>query len=150
MSESEPIVPTVLNSQLSAELQSEVDFFLKWGYLIIDDVLTEKQLDTLRVALDETYEGIDDEKQFVGELLEQDERFGFLIDNPPVLERIKAILGNCVQLHSATSRVTKPGATDQDWHRDGPWPVDPRGTPYGSLPGQINCGYFLDELTMEL
>ena len=23
------------------------------------------------------------------------------------------------------------------------------GTPYGSLPAQINCGYFLDEFTME-
>jgi len=149
MSESGPIVPTVLNSQLSAELQSEVDFFLKWGYLVVDDALTEEQLETLKIALDETYEGVDDETQFVGELLEQDERFGFLIDNPPVLERIKAILGNCVQLHSATSRVTQPGATDQNWHRDGPWPVDPCGTPYGSLPGQVNCGYFLDELTME-
>ena len=45
--------------------------------------------------------------------------------------------------------TTKPGENDQNWHRDGPWPVDPNGTPYGSLPGQINCGYFLDELTME-
>ena len=159
MSEPGPIVPTVLNSQLSAELQSEVDFFLKWGYLVIDEALTEEQLDILRITLDETHEKVDKEKQspdevrsdshFIGELLEQDERFGFLIDHPPVIERIKAILGNCVQLHSATSRVTKPGATDQNWHRDGPWPVDPRGTPYGSLPGQINCGYFLDELTME-
>ncbi len=27
--------------------------------------------------------------------------------------------------------------------------MDPEGTPYGSLPGQINCGYFLDETTDE-
>lgn len=59
------------------------------------------------------------------------------------MRRMKAILGNCVQLHSATARVTQP---DQNWHRDGP---DPDNTPYGSTPGQINCGYFLDELTME-
>ena len=28
-------------------------------------------------------------------------------------------------------------------------PLDPNGTPYGSLPGQINCGYYLDEITCE-
>ena len=66
-----------------------------------------------------------------------------------VLTRMKAILGNCVQLHSATARVTQPGEPDQNWHRDGPWPMDPGNTPYGSIPGQINCGYFLDELTIE-
>jgi ectoine hydroxylase-related dioxygenase (phytanoyl-CoA dioxygenase family) len=62
---------------------------------------------------------------------------------------MKAILGNCVQLHSATARITKPGQPDQNWHRDGPWPMDPAGTPYGGIPGQINCGYYLDETTME-
>ena len=102
MSEPRTIVPTELNSQLSAELQSEVDFFLKWGYLVIEDALTEEQLNILRTTLDETHEKVDKEKQsldevrsdshFIGELLEQDERFGFLIDNPPVITRIKAIL----------------------------------------------------------
>ena len=26
-------------------------------------------------------------------------------------------------------------------------PAEGYGTPYGSAPGQINCGYYLDELT---
>ena len=69
-----------------------------------------------------------------------------LLDNPPVLERMQAILGTCVQLHSATARITESGQEDQNWHRDVPWPIDPDGTPYGALPGQINCGYYLDEL----
>ena len=62
---------------------------------------------------------------------------------------MKAILGECVQLHSATARVTLPGEKDQNWHRDVPWPVAPEGTPYGAIPGQINCGYYLDELSEE-
>lgn len=141
------IVPLRMNPDLSPELAREVTFFLKWGYLVVEDALTKAQLEDLRTALDETFERLN--TQFTGELLEQDDRFGFLIDNPPVLTRIKAILGNCVQLHSATSRVTQPGEADQDWHRDGPWPMDADNTPYGSLPGQINCGYYLDEITME-
>ena len=68
---------------------------------------------------------------------------------PHNIKRIKAILGNCIQLHSATARLTKPGSPDQHWHRDGPWPVDPEGTPFGSIPGQVNCGYYLDRLTKE-
>ena len=33
--------------------------------------------------------------------------------------------------------------------QDVPWAIDPEGTPSGAGPGQINCGYFLDEITME-
>ena len=141
------IIPQRLNPTLTPELAQEVAFFLKWGYLVIEDALTIAQVETLRAALDETIART--EGQFTHQLLEEDDRFAFLLDNPPVLTRMKAVLGNCIQLHSATARVTEPGAPDQDWHRDGPWPVDPDGTPYGSIPGQINCGYYLDALTME-
>ena len=104
---------------------------------------------SLRDALDETYGRTPGGEQFIHELLEEDRRFEFLLDHPPVLARMKAILGNCIQLHSATARVTEGRVKDQLWHRDGPWPVDPAGTPYGSKPAQINCGYYLDELTEE-
>ena len=141
------IVPPVLNPDLTPALEREMAFFKKWGYLVVEDALDAAQVEDLRRALDGSFERRNE--QFIGELLEEDEGFGFLLDHAPVLTRMKAILGNCIQLHSATARVSLPGEKDQRWHRDGPWPVDPDGTPYGSLPGQINCGYFLDELTME-
>ena len=141
------IMPQYLNPTLTPELEREVNFFMKWGYLLIEEAITQSQVALLRSALDETFER--SRTQFTHQLLEEDDRFAFLLDNPPVLTRMKAILGNCIQLHSATARVTEPGAPDQSWHRDGPWPVDPDGTPFGSIPGQINCGYYLDELTME-
>jgi len=142
-----PPYPQYLNPRLSVEFERDVAYFRKWGYLIVDNAITAEQVDTLRAALDRTsprHEG-----QFISQLLEEDEDFAFLLDNPPVLTRMQAILGTCVQLHSATARVTEPGEENQNWHRDVPWPVDPDGTPYGALPGQINCGYYLDELTME-
>ena len=147
MSYDRSIVPAALNPPLTPELAQEVRFFLKWGYLVVDDAVTVDQVGTLRDALDATFTRRGE--QFTHRLLEEDDRFAFLLDNAPVLRRITAILGTCVQLHSATARVTTPGAPDQDWHRDGPWPVDPDGTPIGSTPGQINCGYYLDELTAE-
>lgn len=139
------------------------------GYLVVENAITDEQLQTLREAMDTSLDRKESEdaasfepsedggpaeyeappNRLFGELLEEDERFEFLLDAPPVLSRMKAILGNAVQLHSATARCTKGGAADQDWHRDVPWAVAPEGTPYGAGPGQINCGYFLDELTMD-
>jgi ectoine hydroxylase-related dioxygenase (phytanoyl-CoA dioxygenase family) len=141
------IIPSQLNPLLSPEQEQEVRFFQKWGYLVVEEALTAEQVDTLRQALDDTFAR--GGTQFTHQLLEEDDRFAFLLDNPPVLTRMRSLLGTCLQLHSATARVTQPGAPDQPWHRDGPWPMDPDGTPYGSIPGQINCGYYLDALTME-
>jgi hypothetical protein len=131
----------------SRPLSEEVNFFLKWGYLIVDNALTGEQLSDVTSAFEECLENKD--REFTHSLLEEDERFDCLLENPPIIQRMKAILGNCLQLHSATARVTRPGSPDQPWHRDGSWPVSPEGTPYGSLPGQINCAYYLDELTSE-
>lgn len=136
-----------MNPVLSPDMEREVRFFLKWGYLIVENALSQEQIEILRDALDETFEKVGE--MFTHALLEEDDRFSFLLDNPPVFQRMQAILGNCVQLHSATARVTEPGTPEQDWHRDIPWPVDPEGTPFGSVPAQINCGYYLDELTLE-
>ena len=102
------IIPTQLNPDLTPELAQEVSFFLKWGYLVVADALTAEQVEALRAALDETV--LRTEGQFTHQLLEEDDRFAFLLDNPPVLTRMQALLGNCVQLHSATARVTQPGA----------------------------------------
>ena len=106
------------------------------GYLIVENAITHDQVQTLREAMDDALgrkerEDADrfaaDEQQdgkyepppnrLFGELLEEDERFEFLLDATPVLSRMKAILGNAVQLHSATARCTRGGAPDQDWHR---------------------------------
>ena len=142
-----PQAPQYLNPEPDPELQPDVDFFLKWGYLVVEDAITEQQIESLRAALDETFAR--KEEEFLHQLLEEDDRFALLLENPPVLRRIRELLGNCVQLHSATARVTTGDQDDQSWHRDGPWPMDSNGTPYGSLPGQINCGYYLDELSEE-
>ena len=104
------LFPVRLNPELSPETAREVAFFMKWGYLVVDNALTSEQIETLRAALDEAFQR--NGSEFTHQLLEEDDRFAFLLDNSPVLERMKAILGNCVQLHSATARVTNPGALD--------------------------------------
>ena len=48
------IVPKKLNPILSSELQNEVNFFLKWGYLIVNNALNDKEVATIRAAFDDT------------------------------------------------------------------------------------------------
>ncbi|HEX8835040.1 MAG TPA: phytanoyl-CoA dioxygenase family protein, partial [Abditibacteriaceae bacterium] len=147
MSNPASIIPRRMVDEITPSLQEEVNFFLKWGYLIVDNAITEEQLGDVTSAFDDCLGNQD--REFTHSLLEEDERFDCLLENQPVIQRMKAILGNCLQLHSATARLTRPGTPDQPWHRDGNWPVSPEGTPYGSIPGQINCAYYLDELTAE-
>ena len=100
------IIPKHLNPILTQELKDEVNFFLKWGYLIVNNALNEKEVSTIRAAFDDTLNDKNKLNHIEVGLLEYDERFVFLLDNNPVIKRIEAILGHCIQLHSATARVT--------------------------------------------
>jgi hypothetical protein len=129
---------------------------------VVEDACTPAQVAQLSDALDAAYERTKGDKRtgggapdpnakdhFIHNVLEEDPAFAFLLDNPPVLLRMRAILGSAVQLHSATARYVSPGMKDQQWHRDGGFPVAAPGDSDYRF-GQINCGYFLDELTPEL
>ena len=143
-------------------MRQEVEFFRQWGFLVVDDALTPAQLAQLSRALDDAYDRTKGDKRtgggapdpnakdhFIHNVLEEDPAFAFLLDNPPVVTRMRAILGSAIQLHSATARYVSPGMPDQQWHRDGGFPVQSPGASDYRF-GQINCGYFLEELTPEL
>ncbi|MAE20711.1 hypothetical protein CMK12_17585, partial [Candidatus Poribacteria bacterium] len=49
---------------LSAELRTEVEFFQKWGYLVIEDAITNAQIERLLLTLDQSHQRIG--TQFIG------------------------------------------------------------------------------------
>lgn len=156
-------MPTYATPFMDDKLRAEVEFFRQWGFLVVEDAVTPVQTAQLSDALDAAYERTKGDKRggggqpdpdakdhFIHNVLEEDPAFAFLLDNPPVLLRMRAILGAALQLHSATARYVSPGMPDQQWHRDGQFPVSGPGDDTDYRFGQINCGYFLDELTPEL
>ena len=147
------IVPRRLNVDPDPAMLPRIAQILKWGFLVLPGALPPDTLRSLRDAVDEVsdryrhQEPTRDSRQGLYHfMLEEDERFHLLLDYPPVFRWIQAIMGTCVQLHSATGRFVLPGMADQAWHRDSPWPVDPEGVPIGSLPSQINAIYYLDDV----
>ena len=64
-------------------LERDVAFFLRWGYVVVENALSMEQVESLRAALDESY--LRQKSQFIGELLEEDDRFSFLLRQPACL-----------------------------------------------------------------
>ena len=96
------LFPERQNPVLDAELAREVQFFMRYGYLVVEDAISPEQLQRLRAAMDgalarkereaATDKGSDAPSEsaalsnrLFGELLEEDPRFEFLLDNEPVL-----------------------------------------------------------------
>ena len=52
------IIPNQMNPILSKEEKEEVNFFLKWGYLVIDNALNDDQIKSLREAFNYTFENL--------------------------------------------------------------------------------------------
>ena len=151
-----PHVPTRLNVEPDPSLRSEVEQFLKWGYLVKPDVLDAAALDALRSAMDEMAERYAFENKegapfndLFHKLFDEDKRFHSLMMQRTMFPLIQQVLGTCVSLHSTTGRIVMPGTKDQVWHRDTCWPVDPDGTPIGAIPSQINTIYYLDDVDPE-
>ena len=47
----QPPYPQHLNPKLTPEIAEDVAFFRKWGYLVVEDAITEAQVESLRTAL---------------------------------------------------------------------------------------------------
>ena len=62
------IVGSRMNPDLTPEIEREVSFFLKWGYLVVENALTSDQIKDLRDALDNSFDRLG--HSFIHQLLE--------------------------------------------------------------------------------
>ena len=61
--------PSHLNPTLTSDLAQDVAFFRKWGYLVVDNAITQTQVRSLRAALNKTFKRRGE--QFIHQLLEE-------------------------------------------------------------------------------
>ena len=50
------IVPKSMNPSIAENMKEELNFFLKWGYLVIDNALNQDEVNTIREAFNDTFE----------------------------------------------------------------------------------------------
>ncbi len=103
-----------INSEASGTMTDEERYLFDLrGYLLVEDALTESQVDTLNAAVDgldpwaedtwkadELYDFciVDSNKLHVGPLLHRDDRFKELIANPSIIPYLSEMLGDTFRL----------------------------------------------------
>ena len=69
------IVPKSMNPNLSQKDKDDLKFFLKWGYLVIDNALNTEEVNEIRNAFNDTFRKLNNVKHIEVGLLEYDKRF---------------------------------------------------------------------------
>lgn len=127
------------------------------GIALMAGQISNQKLDLAREA---TYAGAEEDKRLgrhgerfgldygngntrVWNILNRHELFGELVQQPVVLDILKAVIGWPALLGNISANITAPGSEGGMWHQDQlfvpkPWPAEPQG---------INFAWLLDDFT---
>src|SRR5258706_15234593 len=101
---------------------TEMDQFIFecFGFIVIEDVLTEDECDEVLEAAKRVHAGKSKEKLLqVGKGFEHEPRIEQLIDHPAVLPKVRTLLGDRFVLQAAWCTVQPAGSQSVGWHQDG-------------------------------
>jgi ectoine hydroxylase-related dioxygenase (phytanoyl-CoA dioxygenase family) len=120
----------------------ERESFLEKGYLRVEEILTGEHLERIREEFERVWEAEGGRRISMNVLLKYP-AFLELIEHPPVLDRLRAILGDSVQLlqYDLQRQGPQSRAAERYWHRDFRFP--------GERPLAINTILFMDDITLE-
>src|SRR5581483_10529077 len=95
----------------------------RFGYYTEENVLSEEHLVRLRVAMERLLrEGYAEYRKphqdYFPNVIEFDDAFAEILDNPAILAGMEEIIGADVQLYANEVLVSKPTGTAGGWHRD--------------------------------
>jgi ectoine hydroxylase-related dioxygenase (phytanoyl-CoA dioxygenase family) len=120
----------------------EKGFFLENGYLCVEEVLAGEHLARVQDAFEQVWEAERGRRISLNTLMKYP-LFIELIEHPPILKRLRAILGDGVQLlqYDLARQEPRSRSGERYWHRDFRFP--------GERPLSINTLLFIDEITLE-
>ena len=95
----------------------------RYGYYAEHDVLDADHLARLRIAMDRLLREGDAEyrhphQDYFPNIIEFDDAFAEVLDNPTLLAGVEEVIGADVQLYANEVLVSKPTGKAQGWHRD--------------------------------
>lgn len=101
---------------------TEMDRFMFecFGYLVIEDVLSQSEVEETLHAAKQLHAGHEKTKLLqIGKGFEQEPALERLIDHPAFLPKIRALLGDRFVLQAAWCTVQPAGSQTVGWHQDG-------------------------------
>lgn len=141
----------------SDEMEYHLEEFYQLGYTVIEDVLSEQELDILRKDLHRTYEAQEqsfgkenlkliNEENLARSLLCYSDAYLNLARNEKMMTYVKRILGNYFLLHLQNGIINMPNEEhhQSSWHRDLPYQNWVASEPIG-----CNVFYCLDTFNEE-
>jgi ectoine hydroxylase-related dioxygenase (phytanoyl-CoA dioxygenase family) len=103
-----------------AMTEMERFIFESFGYIIIEDVITEEECDAVLAAATRLHDGQEKEKLHqIGRGFETEPAIENLIDHPAIFPKIRALYGDRFVLQSAWCTVQPAGSESVGWHQDG-------------------------------
>jgi ectoine hydroxylase len=114
ITELSPVVPPGAMSDM------ERFIFECFGYVIIEDVLSDNECDEVLEAAIRLHEGHPKERLLqLGKGFETEPAIERLIDHPAVLPKVRALYGDRFVLQAAWCTVQPAGSQSVGWHQDG-------------------------------
>src|SRR5262245_59927644 len=127
---------------------SDMDRFVFecYGYILIDNVLSDAECDEVLAAATRLHTGKPKEKLLqIGKGFEHEPAIESLIDHPAVLPKVRALLGERFVLQAAWCTVQPAGSQSVVWHQDGSSAFDFKKLGYPVPLLQLRASYHLTD-----
>jgi ectoine hydroxylase-related dioxygenase (phytanoyl-CoA dioxygenase family) len=132
---------------VSSDLNHEIGRFDELGYVMLPELLSTGEADELYRAFEALPPGheVGHGRNFYNErMLLQDERFAYVLTKPELVETLRTLIGDDIQVISYDAPVTPPGkGSERGWH------IELHGFSSDSLL-TVNVGIYLQDITDEI
>ncbi len=133
-------------AQPGAMTEMERFVFESFGYLMIEDVLSEAECDEVLEAAARLHEGHPKERLLqLGKGFETEPAIERLIDHPAVLPKVRALYGDRFVLQAAWCTVQPAGSQSVGWHQDGSGAYEFKHLAYPTPLVQLRASYNLTD-----
>lgn len=124
--------------------------FESFGYIIIEDVLSQEEIADTLEASQRLHATTEDVWRQIGKGFETEPALERLIDHPAILPKVRALYGDQFVLQSAWCTIQQSGSKSIGWHQDGSGVYQFSQVSYPLPLLQLRASYSLTDQSHEL